>query len=85
MEGGPDHRKFKEKTENAEFHFIIECPLFQDIRKCFIKPYFIRHKSMFKFVQLLQSKSPKELKNLACFIFKGFEKRTEVLLTQTNN
>ena len=72
-------------TLEDEFHSIIECPLFKDIRKCFINPYFIRHKSMSKFVQLLQSKSPKELKNLACFIFKGFEKRTEVLLTRTNN
>ena len=81
-----DNRKCRIcNTLEDEFHFIIECPLFQDIRKCFIKPYFIRHKSMLKFVQLLQSKSPKELKNLACFIFKGFEKRTEVLLTRTNN
>ena len=56
-------------TLENEFRFIIKCLLFEDNRKCFIKPYFIRHKSMFKFVQLLQLKSPNEPKNLACFIF----------------
>ena len=35
-----------------EFHFVLVCPAFLDIREKYIKPYYYRKPSFFKFVQL---------------------------------
>ena len=76
--------KFCNKLED-EFHFIIECTLFRELRISYIKPYFIRGTSMYKTIQLLKSTNKTDLKNLACYIYKGFKKRKEVLLNDVRN
>ena len=63
-----------------EHHFLLECSLFTDERKKYIKPYYVKRTSMFKTVQLLGSDNKNEIKKLAVYIFKCFEKRNEVLL-----
>lgn len=76
--------KFCNKLED-EFHFIIECTLFRELRTSYIKPYFIRVTSMYKTIQLLKSTNKTDLKNLACYIYKGFKMRNEVLLNDARN
>ncbi|MEW8548397.1 MAG: hypothetical protein AB2693_33250, partial [Candidatus Thiodiazotropha sp.] len=51
-----------------EFHYILKCPYFHTERQLYLKPYYIRRPSMFKFVQLLQSKSTSVLTKLSKFI-----------------
>ena len=63
-----------------EHHFLLECSLFTDERNKYIKPYYVKRTSMFKTVQLLGSDNKNEIKKLAVYIFKCFEKRNEALL-----
>ena len=58
-----------------EFHFILICPLYSDLRKELIPKYYTRSPSMFKLIQLLNCTGIKNLKNLANFIIKATEMR----------
>ena len=51
-----------------EFHFIIKCDRFDDIRLKYIKKYYILRPSMYKFIELLKSNNKTILVNLARFI-----------------
>ena len=51
-----------------EFHFILICPAYSDIRNRFIRPYYRNRPSMYKLVQLLKSSNKTILKNLAKFL-----------------
>ena len=62
-----------------EFHFLFECPLYNDIRQFYIKPYFTRRISMQKAIELLKTENSSNLKKLAMFIFKGFKIRDMTL------
>ena len=53
-----------------EFHFVLICPVFDDIRRIYIKRYYTNNTSMFKFLQLLNS-SGKQLNNLALYVTKA--------------
>ena len=61
-----------------EFHFIIECPLYNDLRNIYIKRYYWQRANMPKFIQLLSSENIRVIKNLAIFIEKAFKKREQV-------
>jgi len=65
---------FCDKLED-EFHFILECSLYHDVRKQYIKKYFWCRPSMFKLKQLFESKNEIVLRRLGMFIFKCFEIR----------
>ena len=61
-----------------EFHFIIKCPLYNDLRNIYIKRYYWQRANMPKFLQLLSSENIRVIKNLAIFIEKAFKKREQV-------
>ena len=61
-----------------EYHMVLICPQYQNLRRQFIGNYYIRNPSMHKFIQLLDS-SGNVLKRLAIFIKKAFEARNEAL------
>ena len=70
------------RTCNAiedEYHFVIECSLFKEIRSKFIHKYYWKCPSMFKFVDLINSSNQKTTCNLSSFIFQAFKCRTELL------
>ena len=58
-----------------EFHFIIVCPIYSNIRSKFIKKYFFQRPSMFKFIELMQSNNVNVLRKLAKYIIQAFELR----------
>lgn len=58
-----------------EYHFIIKCETFKDIRSKCIKSYYFQNPSMFKFVQLMKTDNIKDLSNLAKFIRLSNKKR----------
>ena len=62
-----------------EFHFVLECSLYQDLRQIYIKRYFWTRPNVPQFVELLQSDNKKIIKNFSVYIYKSFEKRTEFL------
>ena len=63
-----------------EFHFLLECPLYSDLRKLYINKYYWRRPNMPKFIELLTSEHAKTLKNLSVFVDKAFKIRKEALL-----
>ena len=61
-----------------EYHFIIECDFYRDLRKNLIdRKYWIRP-SMFKFVELIQSENENTLRNLGTYIYKAFSFRNDI-------
>lgn len=62
-----------------EFHFLLECPLYNDIRKLYISRYYYTRPSMFKLTEILSSNNKKQIRNLATFVFKAFQERSRFL------
>jgi exonuclease III len=63
-----------------EFHFVLKCPAYQNIRLKYIKIFYRTKPSMFKFTQLLSSKNKSNIVMLAKFIQESLEIRTHRLL-----
>ena len=61
-----------------EFHFIFECPLYGDLRSCYLSQYFLRKQSMYKLLVLLESSQKKVIRNLGMYLYKAFKLRNEV-------
>lgn len=62
-----------------EYHFILICPVYVQYRNEYIKPYYIRHPSMFKFIDLLKTKNKTVMKNLCKFISEAFMLRNTLV------
>ena len=52
-----------------EYHFILECIKYNDLRQKYIKPYYWRNPSVYKLVQLMSVRNIKELNNLGKYLF----------------
>ena len=63
-----------------EYHFVIICPFYDELRKTFIKSYYYRHPSVYKFVELMQSRNFKIVKNLGKFLYKAFSVRASQIV-----
>ena len=61
-----------------EFHFLLECPLYSDLRKMYINRYFSSHPNILKFKELLTSENSNVTRKLACYVFKGFQIRYNI-------
>ena len=57
----------KDEVED-EFHFILICPAYSDIRNQYIRPYYRNRPSMYTLDQLLKLSNKIILKNLAKFV-----------------
>ena len=66
-------------TMEDEFHFILVCPVYVDLRIKFIKPYYFRKPSMYKLIQLLNVTSTKWLSNLGKYLNNAFKRRSQML------
>ena len=67
-----------------EFHFILECPLYSNIRTLYVKRYYYTRPNMFKLTELMSSNSKKQIRNPATFIFKAFDERNFILYTYSD-
>ena len=56
-----------------EFHFLLECPLYDNFRKQYIKQLYWRNPNILKFKSVLKTENTQEMRNLAVFVYKGFE------------
>lgn len=57
------------------FHFILQCSFYANVRRQYLKPHYFRRPSAFKLVQKLCSQSTKELCSLAKYIKTAFSTR----------
>ena len=61
-----------------EYHFFLECSLYNDLRNAFILQYYRRRPNMQKFIDLLTCENEDIIKNLCMFVYKAS-------ITRSNN
>lgn len=57
------------KQIESEYHFLLVCPLYRDLRVKYFTPYFCHWPNINKFDTLLSSKSRKVVNNVAKFVY----------------
>ena len=62
-----------------EYHFIIECQMYTELRRRYIPIYYYRRPSMLKNLELINTNNVRYLKNLGSFIYHALKTRTEQL------
>ena len=67
------------KEIEDEYHFIIQCPRYSNLRNAHIKQYYHRRPNVLKLVQLLSTTSIKELSNLGKYLERGNKLRNKLL------
>lgn len=55
-----------------EFHFVLQCPVYNTERHKHIDKRFYKRPNMLKFIELMTSDSKRIVENLACFVQKSF-------------
>lgn len=58
-----------------EYHFVLVCPLYSNLRRDFIKRFYWSRPSMDKFVKLITDESKKQIKGLAKYVYLAFQER----------
>ena len=66
-----------------EYHFLLVCPIYQNLRRKYFSPHFCRWPTLFKFDQLMSKQSKRSLINLSKFIYFAFLLRNRLLQTQS--
>ena len=61
-----------------ETHFVLCCPTLEDLRLKFIPGKFCRNPSMFRLVLLLSSKNVSTVTNLCIYLYKAFQRRSNL-------
>ena len=61
-----------------EFHFLLVCPHYTDLRRKYLKRYFCRWPTLNKFDQLMSTSSKKDITNLSKYIYFAFQKRNNI-------
>ena len=61
-----------------EFHFVLICNRYTDLRKRFLQKYYYNRPNMYKFILLLQKSKRKTLLNLCYYLRKAFARRTSL-------
>lgn len=59
-----------------EYHFILKCPFYCNLREEFLKKFYYIKPSVFKLIQLLSTQNVKDLYNLGKYIKNAFVIRT---------
>ena len=62
-----------------EFHFVLECSIYKELRKQYIAKYYWIRPNMMKFIELCTSDRKKTIRNLGIFVEKAFSLRKEVM------
>lgn len=58
-----------------EYHFIIICPTYNDLRHIFLKRFYYVRPSMFKFIELMNCQQYRVMLNLGKFIYQALQVR----------
>ena len=82
----PNPKPFDQRTCNIcqtldEFHFVLICSLYNEIRRKYIPMYFRCRPSMDKFVELITTEDEILLRQLSVYIHKAFLIRIENIYT----
>ena len=75
-----DQRKceYCNKLED-EYHFLLECPLYETVRKQYINQHYWKRPNVLKFIELLKTENKNTSSKLSIFIYKSFEIKNQTL------
>ena len=59
-----------------EYPFVLECSLYNELRKQYIPSFYRKNPSMQKCIQLLSIETPSLLRKLSCYVYKAFGIKT---------
>ena len=62
-----------------EYHFVLACAAYNELRVKYINMHFRHNPSVFKFLQLMNSSDTTTINNLSYFIYNAFKMRTSRL------
>ena len=62
-----------------EYHFILECTVYNEERAKFMKKRFWKRPNMIKFIELLTTENKSIMQKLACYVEKAFKIRNSNL------
>ena len=62
-----------------EYHFVIECNRYNELRKKYIPKYYFQRPSMYKFVELVTTENNTLMKKFGAFVYQAFKLRSEML------
>jgi len=68
-----DRNSFTCNTIEDEYHLVIECSIFTDLRKRYISKYYWTNPSMYKLKQLFDCTDVSKLRKLSIYVLKAFE------------
>ena len=68
-----------DEIEN-EYRFILQCPIYETIRKQYIKKYYYRNNSVYKLLQLSSTQNIKELRGLGNFLIAANNTRDRLIV-----
>ena len=58
-----------------EFHFLLQCPIYSELRRIYIKKYYYNHYSVYKCIQLLSSRNVNIQRSLSKYVYYAFQLR----------
>jgi hypothetical protein len=61
-----------------EYHFLLECTLYCEIRTKYLPKYYWKRPNIPKFIELMSNESTTIIRKLSTFIYKAFEIRTPI-------
>jgi hypothetical protein len=74
------HCVFCDKPDiEDEYHFVLVCSLYVDLRKKYIGNYYYKRPSVYKFVELMSSNKAVEILKLSKYVFEAFDIRKDAL------
>ena len=68
-----------------EYHFVLECQLYDSLRRKYIDQFYWNRPCMYKFVELINSSNFEILSNLDIYIYKAFKVRDGELASTDKN
>lgn len=67
------------KVLEDEYHFILECRIYIDLRKKYLPKYYWARPNMMKLIELMKTENANLLKKLGAYIEKAFKLRHDIL------
>jgi hypothetical protein len=62
-----------------EFHFVLVCKQYSQLRRKYLSNYYVNNPSMDKFIQLMSSDSVLVLNRLAAYVYHALKIRNEAM------
>ena len=68
-----------EECLEDEFHFVLICPLYSEVRSKYIKENYVLNATFDKFCNLMSTSNANTIRNLAMYLYYAFEVRNDFL------